>query len=242
MFPAGYVINYKRDHGDWEEVQIGPRATSYLLGNLWCAARYQLFITAFNNIGSGLPCDIVNATTMGSVPIAPKMNQILSVNSTSVSIWLDTWQDGGCPLLYASVEYHSGQSAVWALAASSLAPTERAFTLAGLTPGEHYAIRVTAHNNAGYTAAIYNVTTSPPPGVVIPPSSGNDGSAAMSEVPFYYNLSVIVTVFVVSTLFTISVAAVAFFRRKSNYVFFFGSYVWSTLVLIFTDSHFFSTF
>lgn len=199
-------------------MQIGPRATSYLLGNLWCAARYQLFITAFNNIGSGLPCDIVNATTLGSVPIAPKMNQILSVNSTSVSIWLDTWQDGGCPLLYASVEYHSAQSNVWALAASSLAPTERAFTLAGLTPGEHYAIRVTAHNNAGYTAAIYNVTTSPPPGVMIPANSENDSTATMSEVPFYYNLSVIVTVFVISTLFTISVAAVAFFRKKSKFI------------------------
>lgn len=62
----GYVINYKRDHGDWEELQIGPNINSYTLKNLSCATRYQLYITAFNDIGMGLPCDIVSGYTLGS--------------------------------------------------------------------------------------------------------------------------------------------------------------------------------
>jgi hypothetical protein len=62
----GYVINYKRDHGDWEEMQIEAKANSHTLHNLWCGTRYQLYITAFNKIGTGLPCDIVNAYTKGS--------------------------------------------------------------------------------------------------------------------------------------------------------------------------------
>lgn len=62
----GYSINYKRDHGDWEELQVGAKVNSYLLQNLWCATRYQLYITAYNKVGTGLPCDIVNAFTKGS--------------------------------------------------------------------------------------------------------------------------------------------------------------------------------
>lgn len=62
----GYVINYKRDHGDWEELQISARTDEYMLRNLWCGTRYSLYITAFNRIGTGLPCDIVTAHTKGT--------------------------------------------------------------------------------------------------------------------------------------------------------------------------------
>lgn len=60
------MINYKRDGGDWEELQIAARTDSHMLRNLWCGTRYQLYITAFNRIGTGLPCDIVNAFTEGT--------------------------------------------------------------------------------------------------------------------------------------------------------------------------------
>lgn len=62
----GYVINYKRDHGDWEELQISARTDEYILRNLWCGTKYMLYITAFNRIGTGLPCDIVTAHTKGT--------------------------------------------------------------------------------------------------------------------------------------------------------------------------------
>lgn len=62
----GYSINFKRKAGDWEELQLGANINSYLLQNLWCAAEYQLYITAYNKVGTGLPCDIVNASTKGS--------------------------------------------------------------------------------------------------------------------------------------------------------------------------------
>lgn len=62
----GYVINYKRDHGDWEELQISARANEHMLRNLWCGTIYLLYITAFNRIGTGLPCDIVTSQTKGT--------------------------------------------------------------------------------------------------------------------------------------------------------------------------------
>ena len=60
------MINYKRDHGDWEEIQIDSKTDTYLLRNLWCGTKYQLYMTAYNKIGTGLPCDIVTAYTKGS--------------------------------------------------------------------------------------------------------------------------------------------------------------------------------
>lgn len=62
----GYVINYKREHGDWEELQVEAGTSEHVLPNLWCGTRYQLYITAFNRIGTGLPCDIVHAYTKGT--------------------------------------------------------------------------------------------------------------------------------------------------------------------------------
>lgn len=35
----GYVINYKRDRGDWEELQIPARIDEHMLRNLWCGSR-----------------------------------------------------------------------------------------------------------------------------------------------------------------------------------------------------------
>lgn len=85
----GYVINYKKDNGDWEELQIDSKANSHLLSNLWCGTKYQLYITAYNKIGTGLPCDIVNTQTKGLVPVQPKHSQMITNNSTTVTCWLD---------------------------------------------------------------------------------------------------------------------------------------------------------
>jgi Down syndrome cell adhesion molecule len=62
----GYVVNYKRDYGDWEELQIESNVESHLLRGLWCGTHYQLYVTAYNRIGTGLPSDIVSSTTKGS--------------------------------------------------------------------------------------------------------------------------------------------------------------------------------
>lgn len=100
----GYVINYKRDNGDWEELQIDSHTNSHLLSNLWCGTRYQLYITAYNKIGTGLPCDIVNSFTKGNPPVQPKHSQMITNNSTSVTCWLDSWGDGGCGITYFMIE------------------------------------------------------------------------------------------------------------------------------------------
>jgi len=63
---AGYIINFKREHGDWEEIHIDAKTHFHVLQKLLCGTRYQLYITAYNKIGTGLPCDILTSYTKGS--------------------------------------------------------------------------------------------------------------------------------------------------------------------------------
>ncbi|XP_069361354.1 cell adhesion molecule Dscam1 isoform X3 [Maniola hyperantus] len=155
----GYVINYKREHGDWEELQVEAGTSEHVLPNLWCGTRYQLYITAFNRIGTGLPCDIVHAYTKGTVPVKPKHSQMITLNTTTVTVWLDSWGDGGCGILYFVIEYREISQSQWRLVSNSVQATERVFSVTGLSPATHYQLRITAHNNAGHALALYNFTT-----------------------------------------------------------------------------------
>lgn len=153
------MINFKKDSGDWEELQIDSKTDSHLLSNLWCGTKYQLYITAYNKIGTGLPCDIVNTQTKGLVPVQPKHSQIITNNSTTVTCWLDSWGDGGCGISYFVIECRMSGRSHWNMIASHIAPTERTYTVTDLIPATKYQLKITAHNNAGSTSAIYDFTT-----------------------------------------------------------------------------------
>lgn len=160
----GYVINFKRESGDWEELQIDSKTNAHLMSNLWCGTKYQLYITAYNRIGTGLPCDIVNTHTKGNAPVQPKHSQMITHNATSVTSWLDSWGDGSCGITHFVIECRPLSWTQWNMVASHVAPTERVYTVAELQPGTQYQLRVSAFNNAGSTSAIYNFTTALPQG------------------------------------------------------------------------------
>ncbi|XP_037045508.1 Down syndrome cell adhesion molecule-like protein Dscam2 isoform X1 [Bradysia coprophila] len=208
----GYVINYKRDNGDWEELQIDSKTNSHLLGNLWCGTRYQLYITAYNKIGTGLPCDIVNSFTKGNVPVQPKHSQMITNNSTSVTCWLDSWGDGGCGILYFVIESKPYARSQWNMVANHIAPTERIFTVGDLQPGTRYQLKVTAHNNAGFTTSVYNFTTLTPQGILYNSDHTNPVSH-MGESSFYANFKVLIPI-CLSILILLGLIAVVLIIRK----------------------------
>lgn len=47
----------------------------------------------------------------------------------------------------------------WTTASNHVKPTERIYSIVDLFPGTEYQVKVTAHNNAGDTDALYNFTT-----------------------------------------------------------------------------------
>ncbi|OXA47064.1 Down syndrome cell adhesion molecule-like protein Dscam2 [Folsomia candida] len=80
----GYLVNYRRDGGDWEEAEVGPRATGHTLQPLLCGSTYQLYITATNKIGSCPASDMLTRSTKGSAPISPKKEEALLSNHSTI--------------------------------------------------------------------------------------------------------------------------------------------------------------
>lgn len=104
---------------------------------------------------------IINASSLicFSVPVKPKQSQMLTMNSTTVTIWLDSWGDGGCGISHFSIEYRVAQGGPWTVSSNQVQPTERIYSINDLMPATEYELRITAYNNGGETVAIYNFTT-----------------------------------------------------------------------------------
>lgn len=151
----GYLLSFRREFGDWEEIIVDRRATSYLLENLQCGTRYQFTLAAFNKVGSGSSSSIESVRTVGNKPVAPRKQHLIRPNITSIILELASWQDGGCTILYFTIEYRSHVHANdWIIVSSNVAPQIR-FLISDLEPAGAYNLRVTAYNNAGATISEY---------------------------------------------------------------------------------------
>ncbi|KAI4504193.1 hypothetical protein M0802_000664 [Mischocyttarus mexicanus] len=153
----GFLLAYRREFAEWEEVLLDRRASTHLLDGLQCGTRYQFTLAAFNKIGSGSASKIETAKTNGSKPIQPSKHHLIKVNQTAVNLELASWQDGGCPFLYFVIEYKRPPGD-WLLVENNLPPQLR-YTINNLESGTNYELRVTAYNNAGSTQAEYLFST-----------------------------------------------------------------------------------
>lgn len=48
---------------------------------------------------------MISFVVLISVPVKPKHSQMITLNTTTVTVWLDSWGDGGCGILYFVIEY-----------------------------------------------------------------------------------------------------------------------------------------
>ncbi|XP_014598807.1 PREDICTED: Down syndrome cell adhesion molecule-like protein Dscam2 isoform X22 [Polistes canadensis] len=171
----GYTIHYKPEFGDWETVQISSTAQKYTLENLWCGSRYQIYVTAYNSIGTGDPSDILNTRTKGSKPIIPEAARFIEVSTNSITLHLSAWSDGGCPMLYFVVEHKKKHQQEWNQVSNNVKPGGN-FVVLDLDPASWYHLRVTAHNNAGFAVAEYEFATLTVTGGTIAPPVRNGGN------------------------------------------------------------------
>lgn len=153
-----YLLTYRRHFDEWHEITIDRRSNSYTLENLQCGTEYEFTIAAFNKIGSGSASEALSIKTAGEKPIAPHIEKFLKVNITSVLLELIEWQNGGCQILYFTVEYKRRYSNDWIIVSSNVASQAR-FPIGDLEPTTVYSLRVQAHNNAGSTIAEYTFET-----------------------------------------------------------------------------------
>ncbi|XP_059477742.1 cell adhesion molecule Dscam2 isoform X44 [Neocloeon triangulifer] len=154
----GYTIHYKPEFGEWETVQVGSQTTKYTLENLWCGTRYQIYVTAYNGIGTGERSDYLNTRTKGSKPVIPEATQFIEVSTNSITLHLSAWLDGGCPMLYFVVEHKKKHQQEWTQVSNNVKPGGN-FVVLDLDPANWYHLRVTAHNNAGFAVAEFEFAT-----------------------------------------------------------------------------------
>nr|XP_034174410.1 Down syndrome cell adhesion molecule-like protein Dscam2 isoform X29 [Osmia lignaria] len=171
----GYTIHYKPEFGDWETAQISSTAQKYTLENLWCGSRYQIYVTAYNGIGTGDPSDMLNTRTKGSKPIIPEAARFIEVSTNSITLHLSAWSDGGCPMLYFVVEHKKKHQQEWNQVSNNVKPGGN-FVVLDLDPASWYHLRVTAHNNAGFAVAEYEFATLTVTGGTIAPPVRNGGN------------------------------------------------------------------
>ena len=92
----------------------------------------------------------VNATSsipLSTAPQQPAQEDILLINSTSVTLFLEAWPSGGCPLQYFIAEYRSRSQKTWTLVSNNIHQEE--LVIPDLIPATWYRIRVAAHSDAG---------------------------------------------------------------------------------------------
>lgn len=87
-----------------------------------------------------------------SVPVAPDKASVVTVNSSSAIIHFDAWHHGGCPITKFKLQYRlQGSNGDWIEMHNN--NNERQIELHGLLSSTKYQLRITAHNEVGFTGA-----------------------------------------------------------------------------------------
>ncbi|XP_052873092.1 cell adhesion molecule Dscam2 [Anopheles cruzii] len=215
----GYTLHYKPEFGEWETIDVALEAPKYTIEKLYCGSRYQVYATAYNTIGAGEPSDILNTRTKGSKPLLPEKSRFIEVSSNSITLHLPAWKDGGCRMSHFVVEHKKKDQIDWNQISNNVKPGGN-FVVLDLEPATWYNLRVTAHNNAGFTVAEYEFATLTITGGTVAPSFGSvqPGSMYPPWIPHWIDLNVMVpliaTVIVVAV--GVLVICVAISRRRDD--------------------------
>ncbi|KAJ1530844.1 hypothetical protein ONE63_005689 [Megalurothrips usitatus] len=182
--PTGYFLHFKREFGEWEKTKLpadqvtsknasdnSPYCSHTLVG-LLCGTKYQMYVSAFNQLGTGLPTVILHARTQGSPPVAPDARDLLRVNSTSIALRLGAWQDAGCPISSLVLEYKLRHEHAWTLVSNNVQVDRQEYSVLDLSPATGYTLRMTAHNSAGSTVVSYEFLTLTNTGAALPAEPG----------------------------------------------------------------------
>ncbi|CAH0555674.1 unnamed protein product [Brassicogethes aeneus] len=210
----GYTVHYKPEFGEWETVQVGPSIEKYTLERLVCGTRYQVYVTAYNSIGTGDPSDNLNPRTRGEKPLIPTADKFIEVSSNSITLHLSAWSDGGCPMLYFVIEHKKKINTEWIQVSNNVKPTQN-FVLLDLDPAIWYHLRVTAHNNAGFNVAEYEFATLTVTGGTIAPAREIPKEDTIQII--LANLNLVVPVVAAVLVIIVAIIVICVLRGKGNY-------------------------
>ncbi|XP_064213100.1 cell adhesion molecule Dscam2 isoform X2 [Tribolium castaneum] len=199
---SGFTLNYRKEHGDLDEVHLSRHAISYELRGLSCGTTYHLYLTAHNIVGSSPASHSLQARTQGHPPGVPPASSFITPNSTSVLLRLHVWPDNGCPILYFILQYRKASSSQWILVSNALKPQKRT-SITGLTPATKYVVKLEAHNIAGFATEEFVFMTLTKDGGAPPLNllkQGHNETSIYSDIRFIIPLLVLIIAVIISIL------------------------------------------
>lgn len=89
-----FIVNYRRQFGEWaESISVDRRSSSITVDGLECGTTYEFTVSGVNKIGTGDGSNIETIKTYGHKPIAPiEGRKIIKVNYTSAVLELSQFQ------------------------------------------------------------------------------------------------------------------------------------------------------
>ncbi|XP_071033639.1 cell adhesion molecule Dscam1-like [Parasteatoda tepidariorum] len=207
---TGFIVHYKKEYGTWKQEDVIGDINTHSIENLHCGMRYEFYVTDAS--GSGEQSEIVSTRTTGRAPIAPEKEELLSVNATSVTIHLNSWKSGGCPITHFEIKYKQQQKKTWVIFADRVSSNKKTITITGLTPNTWYQLQLTSHNEAGPTEAEYIFTTRALLKGALPDAVLVSGEA----VPFYLEIEVVLPVSLSLVVVVSVLVLVCLIVRKRN--------------------------
>ncbi|XP_076273020.1 Down syndrome cell adhesion molecule 2 isoform X2 [Rhynchophorus ferrugineus] len=210
---SGFHLNYRKEHGELDEVQLSRHATSFELKGLSCGSTYHLYLTAHNKIGPSPPSHPLQARTQGHPPGVPPAASFINPNSTSVTLRLHVWPDNGCPILYFVLQYRKASESQWTLVSNALKPQRRT-SITGLTSATKYVVKLEAHNVAGFSTEEFSFMTLTKDGDVPPPDLITQGD---DSTPFYSDWKVLIPLIIVVGLIKVLLIGMVVCVRRREY-------------------------
>lgn len=103
------------------------------------------------------------------MPLAPSHSAFVSPNVSFVRLFLNKWDDSGCPISHFVIQYKPFKQNVWILHSNHILPEQEVVTITDLVPGTWYNLLVTAENEVGTTETEYQFATLTITGATIAP-------------------------------------------------------------------------
>ena len=100
----------------------------------------------------------VSSKTKCVQPAVPDARKFLEMSARSVTLHLNAWLDGGCPIMYFHVQYKLKNQKHWSVLSYNEKPGGN-FVVLDLNPATWYNLLITAHTNAGLSVAEYEFPT-----------------------------------------------------------------------------------
>ncbi|XP_046646636.1 Down syndrome cell adhesion molecule-like protein Dscam2 isoform X3 [Daphnia pulicaria] len=156
----GFLLHWRlADGGDWEERELDRHVTTAQLDNLRCGTRYQVYLTSHNAVGTSGPSNSITARTKGDAPLVPSaVSAALSTNSSHISVFLNGWQERGCPIRSFGVDFKMDGEAYWTTVSDDVQNLPVIF-IEDVQPSTAYNLKVRAKTSGGTVAVEYDVVT-----------------------------------------------------------------------------------